>query len=354
MDRFGGRPPLAVSMNVSRVDIYNPALVKTLTELSVRYGIPKRYMELEITESAYTQDPKQLSELIAALRKEGFIVEMDDFGSAYSSLNMLKEIEVDSLKLDMRFLYGDDQDGRGGTILSSMVRMARDLSLPIVAEGVETVDQARFLASIGCTLVQGYYFYRPMPVADFERLLAQHPVKAYANTPNSFSDTVLRRVWSIDGDFSLMLSTIPCAASLCEMSDGKIELLRVNDEYLSVTKDHTERIYHYASNIEGLTTREGYRELIALFNRAFETRSSGEGEYLRIDENGVQRKYHVKVRYLTGDGVRALFFVVYLPMFGDDSPGAFPAPEGTAHKRPWYRSGRPRQPAKQERDEEDP
>jgi EAL domain-containing protein (putative c-di-GMP-specific phosphodiesterase class I)/GGDEF domain-containing protein len=250
MDRFGGRPPLAVSMNVSRVDIYNPALVKTLTELSVRYGIPKRYMELEITESAYTQDPKQLSELIAALRKEGFIVEMGDFGSAYSSLNMLKEIEVDSLKLDMRFLYGDDQDGRGGTILSSMVRMARDLSLPIVAEGVETVDQARFLASIGCTLVQGYYFYRPMPVADFERLLAQHPVKAYANTPNSFSDTVLRRVWSIDGDFSLMLSTIPCAASLCEMSEGKIELLRVNDEYLTVT-----RIIRSASIITRPTSR---------------------------------------------------------------------------------------------------
>ena len=98
-------------MNVSRVNIYNPALISTLCNLADKYGVPHGMLELEITESAYAQDPKQLSDLITELRRRGFPVEMDDFGSAYSSLNMLKEISVDMLKLDMRFLFGNDRTG---------------------------------------------------------------------------------------------------------------------------------------------------------------------------------------------------------------------------------------------------
>ncbi|MCE5344310.1 MAG: diguanylate cyclase [Eubacteriales bacterium] len=322
MDRYGGRPPLALSMNVSRVNIYNPALVGTLCQLADRYGVPRRYIELEITESAYTEDPKLLSERIAALRKEGFFVEMDDFGSAYSSLNMLKEIEVDLLKLDMRFLYGDDQNGRGGIILSSVVRMARYLALPIVAEGVETVEQARFLASIGCTQAQGYYFYRPMPVDEFENLLIRHPLIHINDVTQNFSESSVRRVWSIDGDFSLMLATIPCAASLCEMIGDNIEILRINDEYLAVTHDHAERIYTCGSDVRTMTTKEGYQCLQVLFRRALETRGISEGNYLRIGEDGSHQKYRLKVKYLSSDATRSLFFVTYLPLPDDTEPPA--------------------------------
>ncbi len=319
IDRYGGKPPMAVSMNVSRVDIYNPSLVSTLCQLADRYGVPRRYIELEITESVYAQDPKLLFDLVATLRKEGFFVEMDDFGSAYSSLNMLKEIQVDLLKLDMRFLYGDDPDGRGGTILSSVVRMARYLELPIVVEGVETVEQARFLASIGCTQAQGYYFYRPMPVDEFENLLIRHPLVRINDTTQTVTEASVRRVWSIDGDFSLMLGTIPCAASLCEMAGDNIEILRINDEYLAVTRDHAERIYQYGSNVRMMTTRDGYQCLLVLFRRALETHGFSEGNYIRISEDGTHQKYKLKVKYLTGDAARSLFFVTYLllPECGD-------------------------------------
>jgi diguanylate cyclase (GGDEF)-like protein len=341
MDRYGGKPPIPVSMNISRADIYNPALVKTLCSMAERYGVPHKYIELEITESAYAEDPKLLSELISALRNESFTVEMDDFGSAYSSLNMLKEIQVDLLKLDMRFLYGNDPDGRGGTILSSVVRMARYLALPVVAEGVETVEQCRFLASIGCTIGQGFLFYRPMPVGDFERLLAARPQKPFRSVGDIFPESAVRRVWSIDGDFNLMLSTIPCAASLCEMSGTNIELLRINQEYLAATGDRAERVYQSGTSLRKLTTGEAYQNLLALFKQAFDTQGVAEGTYRHLGEDGSQRAIRLKVKFLSGDAVRSLFFVTYLPIRAETEPQArgTPAAKGLATAPEFPRAG---------------
>lgn len=320
MDQHGGQPLIPVSMNVSRVNLYNPALVATLAGLSDRYDVPRRMLELEITESAYAEDPKQLSGLVSELRTRGFPVEMDDFGSAYSSLNMLKEVSVDLLKLDMRFLFGNDQDGRGGTILSSMVRMARYLQLPVVAEGVETAEQAHFLHSVGLVVGQGYYFYRPMPVAAFERLFDQRPLKPVPALSDIYPEATIRKLWSINGDFSLMLSTIPCAASLCELSGDKIELLRINDEYLSMTHDDMERIYSLGTDVRTLTTPANYQELLALFGRALERKGAAEGGYTRLGPDGAFHRYHVKITYLSGDRVRSLFFITYNPLEGSGCP----------------------------------
>ncbi len=311
MDAQGGRAPCPVSMNVSRVNLYNPTLVATLCGLADRYGVPRRMLELEITESVYAQDPRQLSGLVAELRAEGFPVEMDDFGSAYSSLNMLKELPVDMLKLDMRFLFGKDEDGRGGIILSSVVRMARFLSLPIVAEGVETAAQARFLSSIGCMVGQGYYFYRPMPVGDFEALLAENPLRGEPAPDAGGPDMSLRRVWSIDGDFGMMLSAMPCAASLCELNVDNIEMLRTNAEYLRLTGDSEEYIYTYGTHMRDFTNEKCYRALHSLFVQAFERQQPAEGEYERKGEDGRWHKMKLHVRYLCGPEDRALFLLTY-------------------------------------------
>jgi hypothetical protein len=220
---------------------------------------------------------------------------------------MLKEISVDSLKLDMRFLFGNDPDGRGGTILSSVVRMARYLSLPIVAEGVETAEQARFLHTIGCAVGQGYYFYRPMPIPAFEKLLATHPLIPLTEVQDLYPEAAMRRVWSIDGDFSLMLATIPCAASLCEMSGDKIEILRINDEYLALTQDSIERVYTAGTDVRSLATPADYQHLHGLFRQAQEQRRAAEG--LRGD--GTFQRLYVKINFLSGDDARALFFITY-------------------------------------------
>ncbi|MEG2622038.1 MAG: EAL domain-containing protein [Clostridia bacterium] len=163
--------PLYVSVNLSRMDIYNEMLCDILCGLVQKYQIAPRQLKLEITESAYVQNPQQLVSVVERLRAHGFIVEIDDFGSGYSSLNTLKDLHVDTLKLDMKFLDDARRSKRSDSILYHVISMAKSLGLSVIAEGVETKAQADFLLSVGCALMQGYYFSRPLPIAQFEQLL---------------------------------------------------------------------------------------------------------------------------------------------------------------------------------------
>ncbi len=168
-----GLPIVPLSVNVSRADINDPDLYRTIGQLVDRNGLEPKHIRLEITETAYMQSPEQLIDAVRKLRAMGFMVEMDDFGSGYSSLNMLRDVEVDVLKLDMAFLRDSGSTPRGDSILRSVIRMARLLKIPVIAEGVETAEQAEYLSRAGCRLMQGYYFARPMCSADFEELLKQ-------------------------------------------------------------------------------------------------------------------------------------------------------------------------------------
>ena len=116
-------------------------------------------------------------DLISRLRKTGFTVEMDDFGSGYSSLNMLKDIHVDVLKIDMAFLKKAEDEDRSRKILQMIISLSRQLGMPVITEGVENAEQVRFLSEMGCDMFQGYYFAKPMSVADFEELYAENKKK---------------------------------------------------------------------------------------------------------------------------------------------------------------------------------
>ena len=175
-----GYPSINISVNVSRMDIYNADLADVLTGLVRRHGLSPSRLHLEITESAYTDTSRQLIETLGALRRLGFVIEMDDFGSGYSSLNMLTEMPVDVLKLDMKFIQTEITRPTGQGILRFIVDLARWMKLSVVAEGVETQEQLERLQNGGCDYAQGYYFARPMPVGDFEALLTAHPSAASA------------------------------------------------------------------------------------------------------------------------------------------------------------------------------
>ena len=135
-----------------------------------KYGLTPDQLRIEITESAYAENPDLLISTTERLQALGFRVEMDDFGSGYSSLHMLKEVPVDRIKLDLRFLTGTGDPEKGRIIISYIINMVRSLGINLIAEGVETIEQARFLQSLGSTEMQGYYFYKPMTVRSFEKL----------------------------------------------------------------------------------------------------------------------------------------------------------------------------------------
>ena len=166
-----GREVHPISVNVSRIDLYTPKLVQHLVNLREKYQLPSQYLELEITESAYTEDPEQIITITRQLREAGFVILMDDFGTGYSSLNMLKDIQIDVLKLDMGFLKSSDYSAKGGNILTAILKMAESLKMQTIAEGVETKEQVEFLKSIGCKYVQGFYYSKPLAVDEFEKLI---------------------------------------------------------------------------------------------------------------------------------------------------------------------------------------
>lgn len=166
-----GYPLLPISVNVSRADVYHSQLVDTLLRLTQKYDTDPSYLHLEITESAYTENSAQIISTAEQLRKLGFIIEMDDFGSGYSSLNMLGQMKLDILKLDMKFIQNEIEKPMNQSILNDIISMAHRMGLSVVAEGVETREQMRRLQIFGCDYAQGYFFAKPMPVTEFEELL---------------------------------------------------------------------------------------------------------------------------------------------------------------------------------------
>ena len=161
----------SVSVNVSRNDIREGEdLAEHFRKLTETYGLTPDQLRIEITETAYVENPETLIRTTEKLQAAGFRVEMDDFGSGYSSLNMLKEVPVDRIKMDLRFLTDAGQPDRGRIIISHMIRMAKSLGMEMIFEGVETAEQADFLRSEGGTEMQGFFFHKPMPVEEFEKL----------------------------------------------------------------------------------------------------------------------------------------------------------------------------------------
>ena len=170
-EKFGMTVPLSV--NVSRAEVFDPGLEKGLLKLIEDNGLSTKDFKLEITESAYTDDAEQLVAVIQTLREKGFEIEMDDFGSGYSSLNTISSLPIDVLKMDMKFIQNIEENNRDFRLVELILDIARYLKVPVVAEGAETEHQLALLRDAGCDYVQGYYFSRPLPAEEFENLICK-------------------------------------------------------------------------------------------------------------------------------------------------------------------------------------
>ena len=175
-DRLGFAVP--VSVNVSRIDMYDPNLVGQVERILEQYGLTCGELLLEITESAYTEDSGQIIRVVRDLRSLGFQIEMDDFGAGYSSLNMVSTLPIDALKLDMQFIRTAFSEKRETWMLEIMIAIGGHLGVPVIAEGVETAEQVAELKAMGCDIIQGFYFSRPVPADEFERFLLEARDKA--------------------------------------------------------------------------------------------------------------------------------------------------------------------------------
>ena len=166
-----GKDIKPISVNVSRVNLYNPKFLGSIIELVKKYDIPPKYLNLELTESVFSDNAEMMLEAVDFLHDAGFTIFMDDFGSGYSSLNILKDINLDVLKIDMKFLAKGPSNDKCEKIIAAVIKMAESLNLPVIAEGVEEQQEVEMLKRLGCDYIQGYYFAKPMPLEEYEKLI---------------------------------------------------------------------------------------------------------------------------------------------------------------------------------------
>ena len=235
-----------VSVNMSRFDIMNKDnidYVDAIEEIRKKYDVPVKYIRVEITESSAIGGMELMQDVISRLHEKGYLVEMDDFGSGYSSLNVLKDLNVDIIKLDMNFIRGNI-GGRGGTILSSVVQMAKWLETPVIAEGIETVETADYMKSIGCNYIQGYLYSKPVKEDEFIEILGKlnhEPVQAAMKL---LSTVASGNFWDPDSMETLIFSNFVGAAAIFDYDseNDNIEIVRVNKKYvLEVGGGRTEK-----------------------------------------------------------------------------------------------------------------
>lgn len=234
-----GGEPLPISVNVSQIDVFAGDVAEYFEHLIKKYDLSPNLIDIEITESAYAKEYSLINKTVDKLKKAGFKVLLDDFGSAYSSLNMLRNLKVDVLKLDMKFLdttEDREHNEKGISIIDSIVGMSNQLGLPIIVEGVERLDQVEVLTKLGCVYAQGYYYYKPMPLKKYEDLIRDNSKVEHENDgkvsnykplhvleflrTNLFTDSMINEVL---GPFAFF-----------EIVRDKLSVVRVNEQYYRV------------------------------------------------------------------------------------------------------------------------
>ena len=305
-----GHKVIPISVNVSSVDIYAIDVVEHFKNLVRKYGLPPEYVELEITESAYVEEYKVITSVAEALRNAGFTVLMDDFGSGYSSLNMLKDVNVDVLKIDMKFLKMDENTmDKGMGILEAVTRMANIMGLRMIAEGVETEDQINYLLNMGCIYGQGYFFYKPLPVEEIKVLLNDENNVDYRGIQARKIEHVrFKDLFQSELASDSILNNILGPIAIYDVYCDNVELLQVNDKYcLLVGQDPVD----LAENVQVMEAihPDDRKKMQNIFQRSFQRLAEGaEGTVRRRREDGQYIWINIKAFFLREQDGHKMFY----------------------------------------------
>lgn len=284
-----GYEPVPVSINVSRIDIFSMDVPEYLFELLKKYDLAPELLKVEITESAYAESGEKIVQTVKALRDHGMIVMMDDFGSGYSSLNMLKSVPVDVLKMDMRFLEISEQDEEKGIgILDSVINMAKQMRVPIVVEGVENQKQENHLLKMGCRYTQGYYYYKPMPIDAFEDIISDPRNTNHEGFWCRQTESVHIKEFLDTNLFNdVMANNILGPAAFYDLYENNIEITRVNEQYFRLAGISTQEDEDYRKRFWNHVRDDDRQLLVSIFERAYDNPTNGSSgfiHYLKADE----------------------------------------------------------------------
>ena len=307
-----GYRPIPISINISRIDVISMDVPAYLNKLLKTYDLPPKCIKAEITESACTEEDSIVNRTVDRLREAGMLVMMDDFGSGYSSLNMLKSIAVDVLKIDMQFLRMDEvEEQKGISILESIVNMARLMGLPVIIEGVETQRHENILRSIGCRYTQGYYYCKPLPVEKFEETFSDERRLDFTGLRSKqLEDFHIREF--MDGALftDTMVNNILGPSAIYDVHKSQIEIARVNEKYYRMSGLEHAETEGFDRKLWDSVRDDDRPVMLSLFNEAYERYpacAEGYIHYLRVD--GQVLWVNARVFFLRKQAEHRLFFV---------------------------------------------
>ena len=294
--------PVPISINVSRKDIMMVDVATCFIDLTKKYNVDHKYVKIEITESAYVDNNLMTTELVQRLNEAGFQVLMDDFGSGYSSLNMLSTTKVDAIKLDSGFLdLKESAFNKGIHILESVVSMAKIISMPIILEGVETKEQCEFLENIGVRYVQGYYLYKPLSKQDFQDLIKddnkvdREGIIAKLNEQFRLREFLDTTVYS-----DAMLNSILGPVAIYTYNKGKVDIVRFNEQFYESVSDSA--FFNRLTSIEQYVSPKYKDKFNNLFINAKENRLNGSNDIIRfIKRDNSVTSFLMKMYYIGSD-----------------------------------------------------
>ncbi len=303
-----GHTPLPISVNVSQIDIYSLDVPAFFGDLIKKYKLPASAIKIEITESACV-DSDAVVDTVRRLRKKGFLVLMDDFGSGYSSLNMLRSLNVDILKLDAHFLRMNGEDRRKGLqIMESIVNLAKTMSVPIIVEGVETQEECDFLVGIGCRYVQGYFFYRPMLVEDFEELISDPERIDTQGFRFKVREEFHTREFLDKNVFSdAMLNNILGPVAFFQVRRKNVNITRYNQQFAEEIRSPD--LNAHLTSVQKNVVKEDVPRFFTMFTRAEKDPLNGAVGVIRYNRSdGVTLQLQIQFFYLDEDETGKRFY----------------------------------------------
>ena len=312
-----GYKPVPISVNVSRIDIFSLDVPKYLISLIEKYDISPELLKVEITESAYAEDGDSIVETVDRLREYGFIVMMDDFGSGYSSLNMLKSVPVDVLKMDMRFLeINENEEEKGIGILESVINMARQMRIPIVVEGVETEIQENLLRKMGCCYTQGYLYYKPMSIEAFEKILVNDDDLDHTGFWYRQAESIHLREFLDTNLFNdNVINNILGPAVFYDVYENHIEITRVNEQYFKLAGVPRQEQEDYQKKFWNSVRDDDRQLLYSIFTQAYKNVATGASGFINfVRRDGVSLWVNIKVFFLREKDGHKLFYAALTDM----------------------------------------
>lgn len=304
-----GLSPVPISTNISRISLLRTNVAEEFEKLLQKYEVAPEWIHLEITESAYMEDQDRIVDMVTKLQAMGFLIAMDDFGSGYSSLNTLKAVPIDILKLDMGFFRDDKNNNKkGGNIIFSVMRMAQGLKLSTIAEGVEQIDQADYLKGIGCNIIQGFLYAKPMPPEEFQKMLQNMSLQTIQEWPELMEEVNINSFFSADSGESKMFDHFIGPAIILDYSKGDMQITRVNDEYMDFLGMRGASLIEIREKILELLTKEDMVRVTEVFQKIIETKKESAITLVYRLPGCKDRAIHHRIMLMSESGVYHTFY----------------------------------------------